>query len=61
VKVYVLEGWFGDHEWIEGIYADSGKAEERCTDLWNSRSSDRAPEWCQGLCKFAVEPVEVIE
>jgi hypothetical protein len=59
--VYVLEGWLGDVEWREGIYADREHAEQRCTELNAARDSDNVPHpWIKGLAKFAVEPVEVI-
>ncbi len=55
--VFVLEGWFGDHEWLEGIYAYEEDARREHDRLWRTRRSERAPEWCQGLCKFSVSAV----
>lgn len=54
--VYVLQGWFGDVEWIEGIYSDETEAEDRCDALWVERTSSVLPadHYAQKLCKFAV-------
>lgn len=63
LKVYIIEGWFGDQEWIEAIYADQTKAEDRCNQLWADRRSSILPSdhWIQDLCKFAVVEHEVVE
>lgn len=55
-KVYVIEGWFGDQEWIEAIYLDKSKAEARSKVLWETRTSSHWPDdhWIQGHCKFQV-------
>lgn len=60
--VYLLEGWMGDIEWLEGVYESEEDAQAACTELWKTRRSTnpRVPEWAQGVCKFAVEPQEVI-
>lgn len=58
--VYVLEGWFGDAEWREGIYESQADADAECARLWETQRSAHAPDWVQGYCKFAVEPVAVI-
>lgn len=62
VKVYVIQGWFGQDEWIEGIYADQQKAEFKMRQLWAERRSEvLAPDYyIQGLCKFDVVEHEVI-
>lgn len=59
MKVYEVQGWFGDHEWSEGLYASEDAAQTECNRLWAERRSEHAPDWCQGLCKFCVEEREV--
>lgn len=61
MKVFLLEGWFGDAEWREGVYATYEKAKEEYDRLWETRTSPNAPDWCQRLCKFSIDEVEVIE
>lgn len=63
MKVYVIDGWFGDVNWIESIYADETKAEDRVDALWVERRSKVLPEdhYCQGLCKFGTSEHEVVE
>lgn len=63
MKVYVIEGWFGDIEWIEAVYADQSKAETRVNELWVERRSSILPEdhFAQRLCKFASVEYEVVE
>ena len=54
-RVFIIEGWFGDVEWIEAVYNSQEDAESRCDELWIERKSENAPEeFVQGLCKFAV-------
>ena len=60
VKVYLITGWFGDHEWVEEIHATKAGAEGKCEALWVRRRSHKAPEYAQGVCKFAVEEREVV-
>ncbi len=64
VRVYIIEGWFGDNEWIEAVYASELKANERVNELWVDRRSTKLPkewEYFQGLCKFDVVEHEVIQ
>ena len=62
-EVYVLEGWFGDRWWIEGIYADKESAESQMNQLWAERRSDKLEEndYAQGLCKFDYTTWELIQ
>lgn len=55
-RVWIVEGWFGDIEWIEGVYEFEDNAKAECERLWETRRSDHpsVPDWCQGLCKFDV-------
>lgn len=60
--VFIIEGWFGDIEWTEGVYSDKEKAYAVCNSLWAERRSDVLPRnhFAQGFCKFAVVEHEVI-
>lgn len=60
MEVYEVQGWMGDQEWTEGLYANRADAEKRAGELWETRTSEHAPEWTAGFCKFAVEAREVI-
>ena len=60
MSVYVVEGWFGDQEWIEEIHATKAGAEGRVDVLWETRRSAKAPEYAQGVCKFAVHEYALI-
>lgn len=58
--MWLLEGWFGDAEWIEGIYADESNARVELERLWSVRTSDHAPAWLnRALCKFALSDVKL--
>lgn len=61
-KVYLIEGWFGDIEWVEAIYALKEDAEAKCSELRQTRRSEKShvPDWVQGVCKFTVEEWEVL-
>lgn len=59
MKVYEVQGWFGDIEWSEGLWLSKEEAERVQQELWKERKSKNAPENVQGLCKFAVEEREV--
>ena len=62
MKVYLLQGWFGDIEWLEGVYASQEKAEAEATRLRKTRTTEKpVPDWVQGLCKFGIDEMEVIE
>lgn len=60
MKVYVVEGWFGDVEWRVSIHATIETANDRCAELWKTRADPNGPAYCSGLHKFAVEEVEVL-
>jgi hypothetical protein len=60
VTVYEVQGWFGDHEWSEGLWASKETAEKVCEQLWSERKSAYAAPEFNGLCKFSVEEREVI-
>lgn len=57
--VFEIQGWFGDIEWSEGLWESKEEAESVCNQLWADRRSEHAPEFVQGLCKFAVEERKV--
>lgn len=59
MKVYLLAGWFGEHEWIEAIYATHADAAAECARLWETRSSEKGPDYATKLHKFAVEEYEL--
>lgn len=68
--VYIIAGWFGDQEWIEGEWETGGPdrvwilrafrsreaANARSEELWETRTSQSpdAPDYAQKLMKFAV-------
>lgn len=68
--VYIVLGWFGDQEWIEGEWETGGpdrvwiqrayRTREEATDrseaLWETRTTEspEAPDYVQQLAKFAV-------
>ncbi len=60
MKVYIVEGWFGDHEWIEAVYGRQDEAEYSALLLNQVRESDKVPAYMQGHCKFSSEPYEVL-
>ena len=62
MKIYIIEGWFGDVEWIEEIHLSKERAEERSNELWAERRSNVLPpdHFVQDLCKFAAVEYEVI-
>lgn len=60
MNVWIVEGWFGDQEWIEGIYATEELADAERARLWQSRSSDKGPDYAKGLHKFSAEEYDVI-
>jgi hypothetical protein len=62
-RVYIIEGWFGDREWIEEVHADRETAERRSNELWAERRSNVIPpdHWIQGLAKYAVVEHVLIE
>jgi hypothetical protein len=60
VRVWIIEGWFGDVEWIEEVHADEAAAEARVAELWKTRASEKGPAYAKGLHKFAAEPYDVI-
>jgi len=59
MTVFVVVGWFGDQEWIEGIYTTKESAETVCDKMWEHRESEIGPPESRGVHKFAVEPFEV--
>lgn len=61
--VYIIEGWFGDQEWIEAVYATEAAANRRCEKLWETRTSahEQASPHSRGLHKFAVVMHEVLD
>lgn len=63
MNVWIIEGWFGDREWIEAVYADEEKANSRVEELWEERRSFVLPEdhFYQRLCKFAAIEHRVVE
>jgi hypothetical protein len=62
VTVWIIEGWFGDVEWIEAIYATGAAAEKRVDELRVRRRSSVLPDdhWIQGLAKFAAVEHKVL-
>lgn len=60
MKIHVLEGYFGDAEWIEGLYTNKRKAIIASAELWKHRRSEvlAADDYRQGLCKFLVYTLE---
>lgn len=56
MKVYILQGWFGDVEWVEGVYTSKKRAKAECARLWETRRTGYWPEddYRQGVCKFDV-------
>lgn len=54
-KVYIVVGWFGDHEWIECVCATEERADKESSLRWETRNSANTPEWAKGLGKFGVE------
>ena len=54
-SVWIVVGWFGDQEWIEGVYRDESSADTEVTRLWETRASDKGPEYSKGLHKFGCE------
>ena len=60
--VWIIEGWFGDQEWIEAVYATEESANRRVEELWKTRRSELyAPDhYLQGVCKFAAVAHEVL-
>ena len=60
-SVFIIEGWFGDHEWYEPFaYMSKAEAEAACDRLWATRSSENGPEYSRGLHKFAVAEVPLV-
>lgn len=57
-EVWLIEGWFGSDEWIEGVYATEAEAEARIDSL--DRTSERFPDKWPKLCKFAAERYQVV-
>jgi hypothetical protein len=56
--VWIIEGWFGDIEWIESVWANEADAEAEVNRLMKARRSVMLLDdhFAQGLCKFtAVE------
>jgi hypothetical protein len=61
--VYVIEGWFGDQEWIEAVYATKEAADAKTAELWKTRESEhpgKPVEHARGLHKFAVVTHKVL-
>lgn len=58
-KVYLVLGWFGDQEWVEGIYASKSDAEAEVARLWTTRSSDKGPSYARGLHKFSYDEYDL--
>ena len=58
--VYEVCGYFGDHEWSEGLFADSEDAHALHDELWKTRKG-KGPDYASGLHKFFVETREVKE
>ena len=58
-EVYLVVGWFGDQEWLEGVYATEELASAVCNTLWKTRTSEQGPAYAQRLHKFAVQPEPV--
>ena len=61
LNVYILMGWFGDQEWIEGVYLDVEKAQKQSEKLWETRSSDLTPDNLKGVAKFGIDGYKVID
>jgi hypothetical protein len=59
-SVWIVEGWFGDIEWIEApAYATRELAEAECQRLWETRRSQHGPDYAAGLHKFAIRELDV--
>jgi hypothetical protein len=61
-EVWIVEGWFGDQEWIEAVCATEEKAEEIAAERWKTRTSEKLhpQSYLQGHAKFAAVRHEVV-
>lgn len=47
MTVWIVTGWFGDREWIEGVYATEKGADLAVAQLSRRRDSARVPEFAR--------------
>lgn len=61
MKVWIVEGYFGDTNWLEAIYKDQDEVDKALSYLMTTRNSERGPQYCAGLHKFDCWEEEVLE
>lgn len=60
MTVWIVTGWFGDREWIEGVYATEKGADLAVAQLSRRRDSVQVPEYARHLAKFAYDEWQVV-